>query len=316
MIDAATLLRAVPPSSPAAPLLEAMYAKNQWLLKPMLEMLHDGMLPEYLREVEEIWGVLRQVRPQPLEMRLKEAIRGLLYHSMEFLKLQMAFAKTGQYQAHDFEAVSAAVYQSQDVMQLYLDGLLLTYIAWPNHYRMLHYYREQYLAHGPYGTCLEIGPGHGWLALEQLRAHPQNRLLGLDISPHSVAYSNALLRAGEIEPSRFTVRQTNANEGIDVEWGIFDRIVVAEVMEHVPDPTIILNAAVGRSHAQTLFFITTVVNIEAVDHIYLFRELQEVRDLLRRCRLEVVSELDLPLKINLPMARPAYEVAMVCRPLA
>src|SRR5262249_2330056 len=156
------------------------------------------------------------------------------------------------------------------------------------------------------------GPGHGWLALQQLKANRANRLIAIDISPHSVEYTRAVLQAAGVDQTRYDIRQVKAEEGLK-GLGAFDRIVMAEVIEHLATPQQVLSDALPHAHRDTLFFITTVVNIEAVDHIYLFRELQEVRQLLESCKLTIVDELDLPLKLNLPMPKPAYEVALICR---
>ena len=314
MISLETLQERIPAGATWKPLVEAMYSRNEWLMKPMLEMLDEGMLPAYLSDAARICGTLMAIRPIDVEQRVDEVVKGLQFHSIEFLKLQIQFAKSGQYKSSDFEKVYEQVYAAGNVMQRYLDGLLLTYIAWPNHYKLLNYYRDKYLSEGPYGKCLEIGPGHGWLALEQLRANPANALTALDISPHSVQYTKDVLRASGIEPSRYDVRETNAQKGLDMDIAKFDRIVIAEVLEHLPDPAAVLKLLVGRAHRTTRFFITTVVNIEAPDHIHLFTTLQEVRDLLNACGLRVIDELDLPLSMNLKLPKPAYEVALICAP--
>ena len=310
------IMAALPARASCGALLRAMYVDKAWLLKPMLEALSAEMLPAYLREVEDIWSVMRATRPQtPEPQRLAEGMKGLAFHSMEFLKRQIEFAKTGEYKASDYDTVYKEVYSNETVMAQYLDGLLLTYVAWPNHYRLLNWYRDAYLAKAKPGECLEIGPGHGWLALWQLRSNAANRFLGLDISPHSVAYSRSVLDAAKIDPSRWSVLERDAQKGIEAHPKPFDRVVIAEVIEHLAKPEIIVNAARERSHKDTLFFITTVVNIEAVDHIHLFRSLQEVRDFCTgKCGLAIVDELDLPLKMNLKMEDEAYEVALVCKP--
>lgn len=316
MLTYEQIVAALPAGFSSRSLLDAMYLKNQWLTKPMLEALEPGMLPAYLREVEDIWTVMRKMRPDQTEdERLAEAIKGLQFHSMEFLKLQIEFAKTGEYKSSDYDTVFKEVYSNAEVMQKYLDGLLLTYIAWPNHYRLLNWYRDAYLAKAPPGECLEIGPGHGWLALCQLRSHASNRFLGLDISPHSVAYSRGCLKAAGIDQSRWKVLEVDAQKGIAGHEKPFDRVVIAEVIEHLANPEVIVEAALKHSKPDALFFITTVVNLEAVDHIYLFRQLQEVRDFCeKKCGLKILDELDMPLKMNLKdMKDEAYEVALVCR---
>jgi 2-polyprenyl-3-methyl-5-hydroxy-6-metoxy-1,4-benzoquinol methylase len=315
-LTADEILAALTPGSDCEALLRAMYVEKAWLLKPMLESLDRASLPSYLGEVADIWSVMRAARPGvPERERLAEGMKGLAFHSMEFLKRQIEFAKTGEYKATDYDTVYREVYSNGAVMAQYLDGLLLTYVAWPNHYRLLKWYRDAFLARAKPGECLEIGPGHGWLALWQLRSNPANSLLGLDISPHSVAYSRSVLTAAGIAPARWNILERDAQRGIEAHAKPFDRVVIAEVIEHLAKPEIIVNAARKRSHADTLFFLTTVVNIEAVDHIHLFRSLQEVRDFCTdACGLQVVDELDLPLRMNLKMEDEAFEVALVCRP--
>jgi 2-polyprenyl-3-methyl-5-hydroxy-6-metoxy-1,4-benzoquinol methylase len=308
--------RCIPAGAEYAPLLRVLYHKNTWMLQPMLEMLDEPMLPEYFHDVADVWRTLRAVRSVPPQERIDEVVGGLQFHSMEFLKRQIQFAKTGHYQSSDAEKIYREIYQMDEKMRRYLDGLLLSYIAWPNHYRMLKWYRDAYLQQGPFGRCLEIGPGHGFLALAQLRASDDNSLTALDISPHSVDYTRRVLEAHAISPSRYDVRVANAQTNLDTHIAFFDRIVLAEVLEHVAEPARIIRSLVEHAHRQTLFFVTTVVNVEAPDHIYLFRTLQEVRGLLDDCGLTVTNELDLPLKMNLSLRDPAYEVAFVCNPRA
>lgn len=315
-ITYADLVSALPKDATCAALLKALYLDKSWILKPMLEALTLEMLPAYLKDVEDIWTVMRNSKPSTTDVdRLAEGMKGLTFHSMEFLKRQIEFAKTGEYKASDYDEVYRDVYSNEVVMAQYLDGLLLTYIAWPNHYRLLNWYRDAYLSRAPAGECLEIGPGHGWLALWQLRSNHANQFLGLDISPHSVAYSRAIIGAGGVRSERWRVLECDAQKGIVNHSKRFDRVVIAEVIEHLDHPEVVVNLAREHSHSGTLFFITTVVNIEAVDHIHLFRSLDEVRDFCRdKCGLEIVDELDLPLKMKLQMSGEAYEVALICKP--
>lgn len=311
------MLGAIPDGFASRGLLESMFVKNLWLTKPMLESLTIDALPAYLRQVDDVWTTMCRMRPdQTSEQRLAEAMRGLQFHSMEFLKRQIEFAKTGEYKANDYDTVFKEVYNNPTVMQQYLDGLLLTYVAWPNHYRLLNWYRDAYLAKAKPGECLEIGPGHGWLAMWQLRSHPGNNFLGLDISPHSVAYTRGCLKAAGFAQDRWKVLEADAQKGIAAHGKPFDRVVIAEVIEHLAHPEVIVEAALKNSHSETLFFITTVVNLEAVDHIFLFRKLEEVREFCEKtCGLKIIDELDLPLKLNLKdMKDEAFEVALICRP--
>src|SRR5205823_553677 len=124
MITPQQLEEQIPAGAAYKPLLEAMFSRNEWLLKPMLEMLEPQMLPAYFAEVAAIHRVLHDVRPIDPQQRLDEVIKGLQFHSIEFLKLQIQFAKTGRYKSSDFDRVYEQVYAAGKVMQRYLDGLL------------------------------------------------------------------------------------------------------------------------------------------------------------------------------------------------
>lgn len=313
MITAEELLEHVAGDETIVGLLEALYIGNQRLLTSMLGMLRAGQIMEYLDTVRAIWRVLSAMGRDSQTARLKEAVAGLQFHSIDFLRRQAAFVRTGDYQAEDAQAVYEEVYCSESVMREYLDGLLLTYIAWPNHYRLLQFYRNRYLSKGPRGRCLEIGPGHGFLALLQLQADNGNTLLGVDISPHSVAFSDELLTVAGIDRARFEICEGDATNDFAGVTGPFDRIVVAEVIEHVEQPQTLLRSAVKHSHPETLLFLSTVVNIEAIDHLYLYRSLDEVREMIDECGLAIVEELDLPLEFADAPAE-SFEVALVCRP--
>lgn len=317
MITYEAMLERAPKDADYLPLLEALYVRKRWITEPMLKSLEEPMLDEYLAEVASIWRVVKKMKSLPPEQAIEQLVSGLVFDSDSFLRLQIQFAKSGELKSKDFDAVNAAVYSSAEKMAHYLDGLLLTYIAWPNHYRLLRYYKEKYLAHGPYGHCLEIGPGHGWLALNQLLASPKNTLRGLDISPHSIAYTRGVLESAGVAGGRYTLEIADCRKGLPSSTlppgGKFDRVVIAEVIEHLDDPDTILKSTVQHGHADTLYFITTTVNIEAIDHIYLFRSLQEVRDMMDRCGLRIVDELDMPLQMKLKMEAEMFEVALVCK---
>ncbi len=306
------ILKRLIPGECAEPLVRAMIIDNARLLDPLLNTLDVRDVDGYLREIREIWAMLRLIGGSAGDERVAEVIRGLQFHSVDFLRRQAKFCRDQTYQAVSAESVREEVYESEPVMKEYLDGLLLTYVAWPNHFRLLQFYKEAFLAHGPSGRCLEIGPGHGWLALLQLRAHAENNLVGRDISRHSVQYTTDMLGAAEIAPGRYEVLQHDATTGFDCGDTCFDRIVMAEVLEHVERPDGLLRSAAAHAHEATTIFLSTVVNIEAIDHLYLYRTLPEVREMIDDCGLEITDELAMPLVFASDVC-DSYEVAFVGR---
>ncbi len=294
-------------------LIEAMFVEHKRILTPMLECLDENCLPNFISELEDIWHVLCEMEPQASEAKVQELMKGLEYHSIEFLRRQAMFAKSGTYQTTNFETICDEIYFSKDIMQSYLYGLLLTYVAWPNHYRLLRFYKERYLTQGPFGSCMEIGTGHGWLALQQLRFSSRNNLIGFDISPHAVVFTSELLKAAGIKSDRYKIRIADIQNETGNKFGCLDRIVIAEVLEHVEKPTAILDFAKRYSHNDTIFFISTCINIEAVDHLYLYKNLEEVREMLNKKELRIIEELVLPLLFGGTQKTSSYEVGFICK---
>lgn len=298
--------------SPFETLLRTMFVENERLLSPMLNSIKPDQIEDYLDTARDIWEVVTRVEERDPQERIDEMIRGLQFHSVEFLRRQAVFNQERGYLAESAEAIREEVYESESIMKEYLDGLLLTYVAWPNHFRLLQFYINRYLTSGSPGRCLEVGPGHGWLSLLQLRAHPDNRFLGLDISPHSVQYCARLLEAAGIAPDRFEVRHSDATQGFDCGDVLFDRIVMAEVLEHVERPDAMLKDAFEHSHEGTAVFLSTVANIECIDHLYLYRTVDEIREMVNDCGFSITHELVMPLEFAAGTP-DAFEVALVCR---
>ena len=57
----------------------------------------------------------------------------------------------------------------------------------------------------------------------------------------------------------------------------FAAAICCEVLEHVDDPGSLLSALARRVDARAPAFLSTVANMEAEDHVYLFRDLAHIR---------------------------------------
>jgi 2-polyprenyl-3-methyl-5-hydroxy-6-metoxy-1,4-benzoquinol methylase len=281
------------------------------MFEPMCEALQPDDVTEYLREVSDIWNVCSRVADRSREMLELELLEGLDFHTVSFLRRQAQFAMSAQYAASDPDQVFRDLYLHEDAMKRYLDGLLLTYVAWPNHYRLLRFYKERYLPSGECGTALEIGPGHGWLALQQVRANARANFKAIDISPSSAAYCGRLLEAAGCDMTKCDIVCGDILKW-DRRWrGLARRVTIAEIIEHVIAPVEVLERALALATSDAIFFVSTCVNIEAVDHLHRFETLDEVRATLYRGGLSLVEELILPLETH--AVTRSFEYAAICR---
>ena len=304
------LLAALPSANGGVPLLRRLVSERIRMFEPMCASLQTSDLSDYLREVADIWEVCNRVRGRMAETLVDELLDGLDFHTVSFLRRQARFAASGHYAASNPDQVLQNLYLQDDAMRRYLDGLLLTYIAWPNHYRLLRFYKAKYLPSGPAGTALEIGPGHGWLALQQIRANAGADFKAVDISPSSAAYSAGLLEAAGCDMARCELVCGDILKW-DGRWrGTARRVTIAEMIEHVIAPVSVLEQARTLATGDAIFFVSTCVNIEAVDHLYRFDTLDEVRTVLHAGGLRVDEELIMPLESS-PVTK-SFEYVAIC----
>lgn len=215
--------------------------------------------------------------------RLAAAVDAFAVTSFDFLRLQARFTKTGRYACGSASDL-AGLYSDPEQMVEYLDGLALSYALWTNHVDMVRFYAEQYLAALPAAPLVvEIGPGHGLFATLLLERRPNARYVGVDISESSLRYTEAALRAAGADMDRVRLVPADATRSDFGEViGLSgddspDGVVCCEVLEHVDDPGTILSHLAAVAGPGTPMFLSTVANLEAVDHVYLFDDVDHIR---------------------------------------
>jgi 2-polyprenyl-3-methyl-5-hydroxy-6-metoxy-1,4-benzoquinol methylase len=86
----------------------------------------------------------------------------------------------------------------------------------------------------------------------------------------------------------------------------------AEIVEHIPDPHYSLRELRRSLQPGSPAFITTVVNSNAIDHIFLFKDPREVPPLLTQAGFEIVAEKVLKVSDYGSSRDPSIDVAYVC----
>src|SRR5439155_25312664 len=99
---------------------------------------------------------------------------------------------------------------------------------------------------------------------------------GYDISEFSRSYAARLLRQGGIAADRFELGFADVREPLPAEPGAFRWAIFAEIMEHIPDPLTSLRYLRTCMAPGAPVFITTVLNSNAIDHLYLFTHADQV----------------------------------------
>ncbi len=137
-----------------------------------------------------------------------------------------------------------------------------------------------------------MGPGHGLMAALLLDRCPDSTYVGLDISASSLRHAASSLEATGIDRDRYDLHLGDVTGDalgpiIDPP---FDAVVCCEVLEHVDDPASIARGLHDAIRPGGSAFVSTVANLEAEDHVYLFDDAGQIRALLEEAGFEVVDE--------------------------
>lgn len=196
------------------------------------------------------------------------------------------FVRTGEYTSKSFDEVNQRVYNNPDVMEYYMNGLLLSQFLWAHHYTILNYFTDNLIEKaGNIDHYLEMGGGHGLYISEAIRLLNKEAKFDLiDISPSSIEASRTLINNSNVQYILSDIFAVAAERK-------YDFITMGEVMEHVEDPVALLKKLGDLLKKKGRMFITTPTNAPAIDHIYLFKNADDIRKVIQEAGFTILDEL-------------------------
>ena len=270
-----------------------MSPKLQYIIDYISErnLRHGKKLKKQLRGLSDEYYVTAEAFFSNYIQYIEKDGKSLEYGIDSYLKMltdmfneYLIFARTGEYSCKSFEDAYKKVYNNPDVMEYYMQGLLMSQYLWKHHHAMLKFFQST-LPRYKATRYLEIGGGHG-LYLDQAM-----KLFGSDCYYEMVDISESSLKMAKtfINNDSITFKLQDIYEYKLEEP--FDFITMGEVMEHVEDPISILKALGNLLSNDGTAFITTPTNAPAIDHIYLFRNEEEIEDIIRKSGFEIKEQL-------------------------
>jgi SAM-dependent methyltransferase len=219
--------------------------------------------------------VLSALFPNPDS--LLSAVKGYATFCIQSMRLQAVFERELKYKVKTYHQASSEVYFNEQYMtQEYLPGLLLSHFLWPHHYRQLQFFENAFIQSMRVSgatSFVEVGVGTGIYSSWVLSKLSNVSGVGFDISPSSQTFTEAHIRSLRLA-NRYHVELrdiTKAPLEIGAEW-----LICVEVLEHLDDPLVFLRGLRRNMATGARAFITAALNAAHADHIYLYRNNNEV----------------------------------------
>jgi SAM-dependent methyltransferase len=195
------------------------------------------------------------------------------------------FMRTGAYANRSFEEVRRSVYANPGIFEYHMFGLVLAQIFWHEQYARYCFFADHLPAYRDrIRSYMEVGGGHAWYVTTAVKLlEPGTRFDLLDISETSIELAKGLSPNDRVSYILADIQELPPTRR-------YDFISIGEVIEHLEQPLAMLQKIRDMLTADGRAFISTPTNSPTVDHIYLFNNAQEIRDLFAVAGFEITAE--------------------------
>jgi SAM-dependent methyltransferase len=257
--------------TPALAKLQSLFDQKYRLSRALIGRSLASFGPDWATDFETVIASLC-----PDDPSLEAALKGYTTFALDSMRRQKAFEQTREYPNKTYAEAAGEVYFNEaHMMREYLPGLLLSHFLWPHHYRQLQFFDTAFLApmaRSEQSRFAEVGVGTAVYSRRILSRLPQARGVGYDISPSSCEFARRHLDGAAVADRYAMHRQDILVEPIEpVPW-----LVCVEVLEHLEQPVEFLGGLRRGLAPGGKAFITAALNAAHADHIYLYRDAEEV----------------------------------------
>jgi 2-polyprenyl-3-methyl-5-hydroxy-6-metoxy-1,4-benzoquinol methylase len=195
------------------------------------------------------------------------------------------FIRSGKYSNSSFDEVTKSIYGNSEIMTYHMHGLVLAQFLWFDQYERISFFTQNIKKHIPKkNKYLEIGGGHGLYMNEAIKLIPEMAQFDLvDISQSSLDLAKGIIDNDKVNYYLKNIFDYYSDER-------YDFITMGEVLEHLEDPLSILKKIKEFLTDDGVCFLSTPINCPMIDHIYLFNNEREIRELFTLAGLEVIEE--------------------------
>lgn len=221
-----------------------------------------------------------------------ENLHSLVLFSLEFLQLQVKLVKSGRYLYSSFEEVEKFVYNDpngQLTGPWYMMALFFSQVFWVTHYKVNMFFLEDVCSNNKKnGEILEVPAGTGIFISTFLERNQGWHGAAVDLSDSAIEFAKRTINTFglpsniiELIKNDFYKHESNSK---------YDIILCGEFLEHLEDPLAALKKLYSLLKDDGEVFLTVAVYVAMIDHIYLYKNAQDVRDQIYEAGLEIKKE--------------------------
>ena len=273
--------------------VDKLYEKSP-LQKKKIEIFLNDRDDIFLQEFEDFLSEYIQYLNKN-DMTIEYCIDAYLKMVGDMFKCQVKFMRTGKYPTESAAYAFNEIYSNEKEMLSYMIGLALSQYLWSTHYEMFGHLKLSLAQNkNKINKYLEIGPGHGLFLKSAIDILNKNvEMTAVDISQTSLNVSKSIISHFYPSKNISFINKDMLNLSMDFN---FDFIVMGEVIEHVEDPKLLLVKISKLLSKSGRAFLSTCVNCPAIDHVYHFHTVEEIRSMFKECGLAIESEKVLPVE--------------------
>lgn len=194
-----------------------------------------------------------------------------------------------KYRFHSLAEVEDEVYRNDAYMSKYMLGLQISGYIWSNHREIHRWYKNIIKTIDGGENYLEIGPGHGQYFSEALGLQKFKNYYALDLSETSLRQTKAYISMKHPKLKNYELIHGDFYETSFAQK--FDAVSLSEVLEHVENPKRMLEKIYEITTDTVDVYVNVPINAPAIDHIFLFHNVEEVIYLVEEAGFFVQDQL-------------------------
>lgn len=269
--------------------------KKSHLQKRKILKFHSNIDKSYFIKAEEFSKNFKQYLKNA-NINFEFAINAYLKLCRDMTVSQLYFYKYKKYPLSEQSDAFKKVYDNVDEMKAYMIGVAISQFLWPTHYAMHSFFINKINNfNGNVNNYLEIGCGHGLFLLEAIKKFKNKTNFEIvDISKTSIEITNSVINFLVKEKLKINYLLCDIFK-VSFEKK-FEFITMGEVLEHVDKPDLLLKKIYDLFSPNGEMFLSTCVDCPTIDHVYHFKSIKEIENMVTNNGFKIIDSLILPVE--------------------